>query len=237
MILINLLPPELRKARRSGVNPVIVAAAGGAVIILATAGMWGWLRYSRLPAAESALAAAQAELQAAQAQADAVKKIEDEIKTAETMYTTVTGLFTQRVTWAKLVDDFANLLGQVGEANKWSVDGYEVRCTSLSVAKAAAQAAARGAAKGAPAGVTCSFRANFRIVGADRERAGDYLRSFFHSVEKSPFWIQGGFIGKPEDPFKGDTPNWKPEINRVVTDQSMEWKRVKLLPDPKGGKK
>lgn len=226
MILINLLPPELRKARRNGVNPVILAAAAGVLIVLGVAATWAWVRYDRIKVAEQRIVELDAELAIATAKAEEVKKAEAEIVNFIKLHETITGLITKKMFWARTLDDFCNMLLQTN-GNEWSMPGYEVRCNALSIAPGPAAAARDRKSAG---GVTFTFRAQFRIVGKERDKAGDYLRSFFASVDKSRFWKDDGLVGRSEDTYKGDSPVWNKDLERVVTDLSFEWKRTKVLP-------
>jgi hypothetical protein len=230
MILINLLPPELRRARRSGINPVYLAAAAGIAIVLGIAGTWAWVEYGRIKIAEATLAQLDEELIAATARADKVRAIDKQIKDFETLHGTITRLITRKVFWARTLDDFSNLLAQQGD-NRWTRDGYDVRCTNLTIAPAASAGPARGQ-KSAGESVSYSFRATFKIVGEQRDQAGDYVQSFFQTVDLSTFWREHGFIGHAEDPFRGDSPRNVADINRVVTDLPLEWRRVKVLAAP-----
>lgn len=232
MILINLLPPELRRARRNGVNPVYLAAAAGIAIVLGCAGTWAWIEFGRIKAAEAALAQLDEELVVATANADKVRAIDKQITDFEALHATITGLITKKVFWARTLDDFANLLAQQGD-NRWTREGYEVRCTSLSITAATAASAGRGQ-RSAGETVSYSFRANFKIVGEQRDQAGDYVQSFFQTVDLSRFWREHGFVGHAEDPFRGDSPRLATGINRVVTDLPLEWRRVKILAPAQG---
>ena len=136
MILINLLPPELRRSRSSGINPVVLAAAAGIVIVLAAAATWAWIEFSRIRAAEELLAKREQELVVATAAADKVKAIDQQISQFEKLHQTITSLITRKVFWARTLDDFASLLAQHGD-NRWTREGYEVRCTGLTIAPAA----------------------------------------------------------------------------------------------------
>jgi len=235
MILINLLPPELRRSRSSGINPVMLAAAAGVIIVIALAGTWAWVQFSRLKVAEDLLAVRKVELTEATAKADKVKAIDKQITDFEKLHKTITGLITRKVFWARTLDDFANLLAQHGD-NRWTREGYEVRCTGLTIAPATG---AGGVARGAKAAesVTFSFRATFKLVGERRDQSGDYVQSFFQTVELSRFWRENGFTGRAEDPYKGDVLKYNTEISKVVTDLPLEWKRTKLLAQAQGVKR
>jgi len=63
------------------------------------------------------------------------------------------------------------------------------------------------------------------------------VRSFFQTVDLSRFWRDNGFTGRSEEPFKGDSPQFKENIGRVVTDLPLEWTRVKMLSVAQGDKK
>lgn len=234
MILINLLPPELRRSRSTGVNPVLLAAAAGIAIVLTCAGTWAWVEMSRIKTAEATLAQLDEDLIAATARADKVRAIDKEIAAFEALHGTITSLITRKVFWARTLDEFASLLSQQGE-NRWTREGYEVRCTGLTIAPIAATQARGKAAAGET--VSYSFRASFKIVGEQRDQAGDYVQSFFQSVDLSRFWREHGFVGHAEDPFRGDTPRMVADIGRVVTDLPLEWRRVKVLVAPQGGAK
>ena len=232
MILINLLPPELRRARRTGVNPLMVAGAGGIIIVLSLAGFWAWVKFSRIAAADATLEKLSADLATATTRADAVRKLDTQIAEFEKLHGTITNLITHKVLWAHTLDDFANLLWAKNE-NHWNLDGYEVRCTGLTIAPATA---ALGPRRGSTGGdtISFSFRTSFKILGDQHDRAGDYVSDFFKCVEASHFWRDNGFTGNAEDPFKGATPNWKPNIKKVVTDLPMDWTRVKTITAPTG---
>lgn len=232
MILINLLPPELRRSRSTGVNPVLLAAAAGIALVLACAGTWIWVETSRIKAAEATLAQLEQDLVAATARADKVRAIDQEIAAFEALHGTITSLITRKVFWARTLDEFANLLAQQGE-NRWTREGYEVRCTGLTITPMTT-AQVRGKATAGET-VTYSFRATFKIVGEQRDQAGDYVQSFFQTVDLSRFWREHGFAGHAEDPFRGDSPRFVATIGRVVTDLPLEWRRVKVLGAPQGG--
>jgi hypothetical protein len=196
------------------------------VIVLGVASTWAWIRYDRIKVAQAKIVELDAELVIATARAEEVAKAEKEIANFEKLHETITGLITRKMFWARTLDNFCNMLVQAND-NQWSLPGYEVRCNNLSIAAAAAApVAARGKAVG---GVTFSFRTQFRIVGEERDKAGDYLRSFFASVDRSRFWRDDGFLGRSEDTYKGDSPNWSSDTERVITDLSFEWKRSKVL--------
>mgnify|MGYP000611779210 CR=1 FL=1 len=231
MILINLLPPELRRARRSGVNPVILAAAAGIILVLGMSGTWAWIEFGRIRAAEILLVQKEAELVEATAKADKVRAIDTQIAEYEKLHSTITRLITSKVFWARTLDDFAHMLAQTSD-NRWTREGYEVRCTSLTIAPGAAAQAVRGA-KG-PESVSFSFRASFKIMGEQRDQAGDYVQSFFQSVDMSRFWREHGFVGRSEEPFKGDSPRTIADINRTATDLPLEWRRTKVMTAPQG---
>ncbi|MEK7412644.1 MAG: hypothetical protein AAB263_04930 [Planctomycetota bacterium] len=235
MILINLLPPELRRARRTGVNPLMVAGAGGVVIVLALAGFWAWVKYARVADADVKIAALKVDLDLATSRANAVRELDKQIANFEKLHGTITNLITHKVLWARTLDDFANLLWAKNE-NHWNLEGYEVRCTGLTIAPATGSSGSRRQSTTGEM-VTYTFRTSFKILGEQRDRAGDYVSDFFKCVEASRFWRDNGFQGNAEDPFKGATPNWKHDIKKVATDLPMEWTRIKIIPGPQGAQK
>ena len=235
MILINLLPPELRRSRSSGVNPVMLAAAAGIAVVLGLACTWAWIEFGRIRVAQELLVKREEELVEATARADKVKAIDQQIASFEKLHQTITGLITRKVFWARTLDDFASLLAQHGD-NRWTREGYEVRCLGLTIAPGATAGPTRGGAK-AGESVAFSFRASFKIVGDQRDQAGDYVQSFFRSVEMSRFWRENGFVGRAEDPFKGDTPRAILGLAKISTDLPLEWRRVKTLPAPQGAQR
>jgi hypothetical protein len=189
------------------------------------------VKYSRIPAAEAVLAGLDSDLVAATAKADKVKKVEAEITGFQQLYDRLVGLISHKVFWARTIDDFANLL-DCKHDNRWTMDGYDVRCTALTIAPAKAVAAPVRGRSAAAETVSYSFRATLRIYGDEPDKAGDYARSFFQSVDLSTFWRENGFAGISEAPYKGDNPQWKADIKRVIIDMPMEWRRVKVLAPP-----
>ena len=90
MILINLLPPELRRARRTGVNPLMVAGVIGLVVVLSTVSLWWWVEYVRLQKAYDKLEEAKVQLTEATARADSVRELQKKIADNEKLHATIT---------------------------------------------------------------------------------------------------------------------------------------------------
>ncbi len=226
MLLINLLPPELRK-KRGGTefNPVVLAVAACYLLALAPAGTWAWLKYVRLPAADVALEEANTTLAERTTQAEAVEALKGQIEEANRHRSLVVGLLAQKMYWARTLDDFANSL-----AGPWP--SFEVCCTELTIMPGATEG--RATARG-PTNVVCSIRGRFKIVGDKRTESGDYVKAFFGRLETEPFWKQHGLQDKPERSYKGDSPNWNNDIQKIVVEFSLDWQRLKTISVSKGG--
>lgn len=235
MILINLLPPELRK-RGSGVSPVFASVVGGGVVNGLLLLFLIYVQFVRLPAARDLLAKKQEELQQKTAQAEQVLARKNVIAAFEARRDTVVGLLASKMFLARNLDDFANLL-----TGRWSLasptggtielPNLEVRALDLAIKESAGGTAEnRGPAKTSE--VVYTYKWKYQIVGTDTNRGGDYIKAFFFTVENSPFWRgynKDGFLGKPEDPYLGDKPEWANDIQRSVIENSIEWRRRKLV--------
>jgi hypothetical protein len=77
--------------------------------------------------------------------------------------------------------------------------------------------------------VQAGFRGKYKIVGLERDKGGDYIRDFFIGTEGSRYWSQMGFVGKPEQSYKGDTPDWKGDIERLAVELTIDWTRAKRI--------
>ena len=230
MLLINLLPPELRKKRGgTDFNPIVLAVAASFALSLAPAGTWAWLKFSRIPASEAALAELQTTLEAKTAEAAAVEQLRAQIDEFKRHRDLVVGLLAQKVYWARTLDEFANAL-----AGPWP--SFEVCCTDVQIQPAAKVAGGEGSPRKGDS-VSAMFKGRYKIVGEKRQEAGDYVNRFFTGIESGPFWKGQGFQGKPEQTYRGDTPNWNSDLQRVTIEFSLDWQRMKLLtPITKGGK-
>ena len=243
MILINLLPPELRK-RGGGVSPVFASVVGGGVVNGLLLLFFLYVQFVRLPAAVKLLNDKTAELDTKTLQADAVLKRKEVIASFEARRDRVLDLLASKMFLARNLDDFANLL-----AGKWALSsqnggtieqaGVEVRALDLSIKEATGGTTEnRGPSKTSE--VVYAYKWKYQIVGPIQDRSGDYVKAFFYTIENSPFWrgysAKDGFMDKPETPYLGDHPEWVPEIQRSVIENSIEWKRrkvVDLTPKPK----
>ena len=110
----------------------------------------------------------------------------------------------------------ADLLGQ----RQWTEDGYEVSCKKLTITPTAAPVVRGGAAEG-PAEIRFQVRWDYELVGEDRQMGGNYIRSFFASIEASKFWKNHGMEGRPIDSYSGDKPEWDPDIERVLIEETL----------------
>jgi hypothetical protein len=245
MILINLLPPELRR-RGGGISPVFASLVGGGIVNGLLLLFYAWVTFIRIPAAKAELAQRQQELTDKTTLANAVNERKNLIAEFEARRDLVMRLLASKVFLARNLDDFANLLTgtfQISTPNGNWVDIPDLRVRALELQiKDVAQAGQTNAQKVTE--VSYSFRWKYQIVGEQQQRSGDYVKSFFESIERSPFWKGYGkdaFIGKPIDPYLGDQPVWVPEIQRLVIEGSLEWRRRKQVdvpaPKPKSARR
>jgi Tfp pilus assembly protein PilN len=223
MILINLLPPELRR-RSSGVSPVFASMVGGGVLCVLLLILYAWLQWHCIPEARNKLEADIADLTAKTALANEVRQMEKQIEDNRQRRNKFYSLLAKKVYWAHALDDFANLLN-----GPWLIPGFDVRCSSLEVSEAPGAGGGRGA--GADDTVAFAVRWNYKLIGKERARAGDYINAFFSTIKGSKFWKTQGFTGKPEDSYAGDQPRLNTAIQRIVIEGSLIWQRVKVIKD------
>lgn len=221
MILINLLPPEMRK-KQGNTNPLVYAIVACYLVALIPAGTWVWLKYSRLPNAEQVLAERNAEFEQKAAEASTVEALEAQIAEFEVHRNTIVGLLARKVYWARAFDEFVNHLNAPA-GTPWQ--GFEVSCTQLSIQPTGGRVG--GSRKGDS--VAIGFQGRYKLVGLERDKAGDYIRDFFLTTQASKFWSGMGFEGKPELTYRGDTPDWKSPISRVAVEFTLDWVRVKTI--------
>lgn len=226
MILINLLPPELRRRRSTSLNPMFAGTVGGGLLVLLAIGGYGWLKFSRMPYAEAELARLQTDLAEKTAKADAVLKREAIIVEFEKRRDNILALINRKVYWARTIDDFANLL-----AGQWSIDGFHVRAQELTISEMSDRPNPGAAGKKGATDVRYSFKWRYKILG-DEDRSGDYINSFFKTVEHGRFWSENGFVGKPEERYDGDRPRWNGDLQKVVVEGNLDWQRLKLAAKP-----
>ncbi len=224
MILINLLPPEMRK-KQGNVNPLVYGVAACYLVALIPVGTWAWLKYSRLPNAEQELVRVNDDLTQKTAAAAEVEALEAQIAEFEAHRNEIVGLLARKVYWARTINDFANHLDGP-DGVPWK--GFDVCCTELTIQPVAVPRAEGGASKREES-VTVGFRGRYKLLGLERDKAGDYVRDFFLTTEASKFWAQTGFIGKTEATYRGDTPDWKPGIERVAVEFTLDWVRLKKI--------
>lgn len=225
MILINLLPPELRK-RQGGVSPtfISVVAGGGACVLLLL--LWLYLIWIRIPNADRLIAEKTEELQVKTAQAEEVLALERKIAEAKDRYEQIVGMMIKKVYWARTIDEFATLLN-----GPFTIPNFDVRCQSLSITESAAVPGNRRAGSPGAAETTVAFKVSwdYKLLGKERPLAGDYMKSLFDTVKGSKFWSEQGFTGRPEDTYPGDTPKMNTDINRVIIEGKLDWDRVKVV--------
>ncbi len=235
MIIINLLPPELRR-RGSGISPMFASIVGGGGLNVLLLLFFLWLQFVRIPKSEQELVDRQAELADKTIQAQKVIELKQEIVKFEARRDVVINLLASKMFMARNLDDFANML-----TGKWvlaspsggviELPNVDVRALDLSVTETGSgSAGARAATKVDE--VVYTYKWKSQILGPDQTRGGDYVKAFFYTVEQSDFWKgrnKDGFLGKPEDNYSGDKPEWQKGINRLMIDISIEWKRRKTV--------
>jgi hypothetical protein len=227
MILINLLPPELRKrGAEFQFNPIMAGGVGGLALCVVVLFGFLWLR-GELATANDILADKNTELEAKTAQAKVVTERQALIADFEKRRDTLFGLLGRKMYWARTIDEFSKQI-----TGEWSQPGFKVSAGDLTISYIPTEKRAGGADE-----VRASFRWRYKIVGEENQKSGDYINSFFKTIEKGPFWASQGFISKPDDRYDGDRPRWNPGIKRVIVEGGVDWQRVKLSEFMKKGVK
>jgi len=214
MILINLLPPEMRKRAATGISPVFASAVGGGLAVLLALSGYLWLNFSRIPAAEREIEERSEELAQKTARADAVLALDAQIIEYEKRRDDILFLINHKVYWARTIDEFASLL-----SGQWSVDGFRVSAQDLTFAVLPRDKKS--------AEVRSSFTWRYKLLG-DEDRSGDYINAFFKDIERSRFWSDHGFVGKPDTRYDGDRPRWNKALQKVVVEGNLDWQRTKV---------
>lgn len=228
MILINLLPPELRRRKAEfQFNPMMAGAAGGLVAVLLMVGVFFWVK-GRLEIANQTLDQRNEDLAMKTAQAAAVAEREALIAAFESRRDTLFGLLGRKMYWARTIDEFSKQL-----TGEWNESGFRVSAGDLTVSELPSTGERRGGAEE----VRASFRWRYKIVGDVNQKSGDYIKSFFKTIEKGEFWSGQGFVGKPEERYDGDRPRWNDDIKKVIVEGGLDWQRVKLAEFMKKGAK
>ena len=225
MILINLLPPEMRK-KHGDTNPLVYAIAACYIAALIPVGTWAWLKYDRMPHAAQVLEETNADLAQKTAMAAEVEALEGQIAEFSAHRDMIVGLLARKIFWAHTIDDFANHLDGPG-GTPWK--GFEVCCTELTIQPMGGAGLVGGSGRAKDESVSAGVRGRYKLVGAEADKAGDYVRDFFTVSETSKFWLQNGFVGKPELSYRGDTPDWKKNIDRVTVEFALDWTRTKRI--------
>ncbi len=230
MIRINLLPSELRKGRRS-VNPHALGIGATAAAAVLAACLWAWIHWVSLPGAIAAVDAHKATLEDRKRKAAEVEALEKEIAVLRDQRDAVRNLIESKVTWAKTIDDLASLV-----SGTFTLNGFDVRISELAVVPVVAAAGARAAAARGPAAakdksekIEFAMKLRFKLLGAQKNLNGNYIKSFFDTVERSTWWTEHGFVGKPETDYKGDDPRWNEKIQRTVIDLPLKFTRQKVV--------
>jgi hypothetical protein len=225
MILINLLPPELRR-RQSGVSPMFVSVVAGGGVCLLLLVIFAYVQFIRIPSSEALLSDKKAELVEKTKKAAEVLELEKQIADANERRQKIVGLMLRKVYWAKTIDEFVTLLN-----GPWTAQGFDVRCLDLTVNEGAAPGERRGAT--GPDTVNYQMVWRYKLLGKEVPLAGDYIKSFFETINASKFWSEQGFTDKPDKTYRGDQPRPNAKIGRVVIEGTLDWTRVKVIKEPK----
>lgn len=229
MIHINLLPPELRK-RRNGVSPVSLSLVGGGLVCLLMA-FGAMVVHWHTTAAEALFAEKTNELDEKKKQAEAVTKLEAVIADAKKQRDYLVTLLLQKMYWAQTLDEFANTIN-----GPWSKTGYDVRCLDLTISPAQdSQPQAGGPRRQGQSEVAYNFVWRYKLLGKEFALHGDYIQSFFNTLVASKLWNEHGFVGRPADSYRGHSPKWDPGIETLIIENSLQWRRSKLVSMDKAG--
>jgi len=191
MIRINLLPPELRKTPASSVS---AARGGGACLVVAL--FWAWIEFVRIPNAidkRDELKDLHAKKKDDAQDADQLKK---KISAAQQREKKFRELLSRKVYWAETLTQFADFIGKKGN---WQYP-YWVGCNSLSIVPASGRPGS-----GSGKQIEYRFQWNFQLIGPERDKMGTYLIDFFEELAQTEFWVENNFVGKPSDPYVGDS--------------------------------
>jgi hypothetical protein len=226
MIHINLLPPELRK-RRSGVSPVFASLAAGIVVcLLLIAGLV--VVHLHIKAAETKIADLTGELEAKKREAAVVIAMEAAIVDAKKQNGYLVTLLAKKMYWAQALDDFVNALN-----SQWSLPGFDVRCLGLTISPSGSASASGGKRASTDTEVSYDFKWRYKLVGKATGMDGDYIKSFFNTLAGSRLWRDYGFAGQPQASYRGHNPKLNAAIDSVIIENSLDWRRVKVIPTAK----
>jgi hypothetical protein len=225
MILINLLPPELRR-RQSGASPIFLSVVVGGSVCAALAALLCYVQFSRIDQATKTLQDANDTLAAKTTQAQAVLDLEAKIDAEHQLHARIAALLGKKLYWARLLDQFVTMLN-----GPWNAPGFRVTCQDLLIAPNTDSTDRRSGedASAAPQSVY-NFTWHYKLVGDQRTHSGDYLESFFSTIKNTAFWKT---INSPVDPdysYKGDAPKYNDAIQRIIIEGEADWQRYQLLP-------
>ncbi|MBA2522986.1 MAG: hypothetical protein H0V25_06595, partial [Solirubrobacterales bacterium] len=194
------------------------------IVLLCT---WAYLKFKVLPDLERQRDEKTELLAQKTIEADRVAAKEAQITAFQERRNYIVDLLGRKVYWAQTLDEFASQLTGAAESTPWTVPGFDVRVQSLEISELG------GGGRGATAAdVRFGFRWRYKIIGNERDRSGDYVRSFFKTMETGRFWTEQNFEGKPEDRYLGDTPRWNEKIAKVMVEGSLDWVRRKPVVEP-----
>jgi hypothetical protein len=224
MILINLLPPELRK-RRAGIPPIAISIVAGGLAALVMLGFWAHVRYERIPAAQDAIKRKDQELKTAKEAVAALNKMKDQITQIKAQAKIVTDLIGRKQYWARTLDEFNAML-----STHWNRQGFEASAADITFGpERGGGGGSRRPGASAPQAVF-SFKTRFKLIGNQYAEVGDYINEFFKHIAASDFWVRGNFLDKPDRTYRSFSKNWREDIGKVVVDMPLEFVRAKDIP-------
>ena len=227
MIIINLLPPEMRRRKAEfALNPMVGGAIGGAIACLLMLGAFLWVK-GRVANATAILEDRTAVLAEKTILAQAVLDKKASIAAFENRRDAIFALLGRKMYWARTIDEFSKQI-----AGEWSIPGFKVSAQSLTISDLPTEKRAGGAEE-----VRASFRWQYKIVGDVLTKSGEYNKSFYSTVQNGPFWNTQGFIGKTDERYLGDRPIWDDNIKKVIIVGAVDWQRFKLAEFMKKGAK
>lgn len=172
MILINLLPEEYQKRRRTPIK--MLGAVAGAVAINATlVAWWCWLTFGVAQVVETKHNLRQEEMDSVGPQVSHYQALEKENRQYISREATLEGITHNRVSWTRKIDELVDLINRGGGGEKYLIwmDNMDIKIED------------RDKAKG-------KNKANFgRLTAQAHSGSGNFaqLANFLDDVEDSPF--------------------------------------------------
>jgi Tfp pilus assembly protein PilN len=120
MILINLLPDEYRRQRRTPVKLMLVSAAAVAVNASLLA-YWGWLAFGVTAGVQSQRDVLRLEMDSITPQIAYHRELEGENRTYESRESTLASITQGRVSWTRKMDELIDVINMGGGGEKYLI--------------------------------------------------------------------------------------------------------------------